>query len=93
MYEFGKEYNLDGSTPEQLTPKMGGVLDVRVDDISVVSDGVAEIYISDILSDYQTITDESLLTDNKTIIGAINSLYTNIGDINTLLDEINGEVI
>lgn len=93
MYEFGKEIDYGVGSITQLTPKKTGVLDVKVNDVSVVSDGIAEIQISDILSDYQVSSDESLLTDDKTIVGAINLLYTNIGDINTLLDTINGEII
>ena len=36
-------------------------------------------------------TDESLKTTAKTVTGAINELVTSIGDIGTILDDINGE--
>ena len=37
-------------------------------------------------------TDESLQTESKTVPGAINELVDTIGDISTILDNINGEV-
>lgn len=36
-------------------------------------------------------TDQSLKTTDKTVAGAINEVYDTLGDINTILDQINGE--
>lgn len=43
------------------------------------------------ISGKQDRTDQSLMTADKTVAGAINEVYAGLGDINTILDEINGE--
>lgn len=43
------------------------------------------------ISGKQDRTDQSLKTTDKTVAGAINEVYDSLGDINTILDEINGE--
>lgn len=41
----------------------------------------------------QSISDETLATENKTIVGAINELNTSLSGIGDILDNINGEQI
>lgn len=43
------------------------------------------------ISGKQDRTDQSLKTTDKTVAGAINEVYDSLGDIDTILDEINGE--
>ena len=43
------------------------------------------------LSGKQDKTDQSLKTSDKTVTGAINEVYVSLGDIDAILDEINGE--
>lgn len=45
------------------------------------------------LSRLQPKVDESLTTADKTVAGAINELNGAVGDINSILDVINGEVV
>lgn len=43
------------------------------------------------ISGKQDATDQTLKTEDKTIVGAINEVYDAIGEIDTILDQINGE--
>lgn len=43
------------------------------------------------ISGKQDRTDQSLKTQDKTVAGAINEVYDSIGDIDSVLDDINGE--
>lgn len=45
------------------------------------------------VGDLQKKRDDSLTTHDKTVVGAINELNAMIGDINSILDAINGQVI